>query len=147
MIGCPLQYLLLEKSVFEWDATCCVLPYCLRFLLGGRVTETLGTGTVPRHANSTPHLPGNPVANNSCPLRPYHTEYNYIVLQEMGNLIQIREGRKTFSSTQYCLYEKGRALGNGGGVNPKPVSGDRFQDEFWKKIQNQNNIHLDSNQQ
>lgn len=56
--------------------------------------RTLGTGTVPRHANSTPHLPGNPVANNSCPLRPYHTEYNYIVLLEMGNLIQIREGRK-----------------------------------------------------
>jgi hypothetical protein len=62
----------------------------------------------------------------------------------MGNLIQIREGRKTFSSTQYCLYEKGRAPG--GGVNPKPVSGDRFQDEFWKKMQNQNSIQLDSDQ-
>lgn len=91
---CPLQHQLLERSVFEWDATCCVLPYCLRFLPGARVTETLGTGTDPRHANSTPHLPGNPVANNSCPLRPYHTEYNYIVLLEMGNLIPIREGRE-----------------------------------------------------
>lgn len=122
------------------------LPYCLRFLLGASVTETLGTGAVPRHANSTPRLPGNPVANNSCPLRPYHTEYNYIVLLEMGNLILITEGRKTFSSTQCCLYEKGRAPGVGG-VNLKPVSGDRFQDEFWKKMQTQNNIQCGSNQQ
>lgn len=53
-IGYPLQYQLLEKSVFEWDATCCVLPYCLRFLLGARVTETLGTGncSVPRKFHS-----------------------------------------------------------------------------------------------
>lgn len=63
------------------------------------------TGAAPGHANSAPHLPGSPVANNSCPLRPYHTEYNHIVQLEMGNLIQItEEGTKTFSPTQCCLF-------------------------------------------
>lgn len=38
--GCPLQGQLLEESVPEWSATCCVLPSCSRFLLPACVTET-----------------------------------------------------------------------------------------------------------
>jgi hypothetical protein len=54
---------------------------------------------------------------------PYHTEYNHFVLLETGNLIQItEEGRKTFSSTQYCLSR-------GGGVGQPSAS----QTSKWGK--------------
>lgn len=86
-------------------AVFCHFACVSRWELLQRNREASDIGAAPGHANSTPHFPGSPVANNSCPQRPYHTEYNHIVQLEMGNLIQItEEGTKTFSSTQCCLF-------------------------------------------
>lgn len=97
------------------------------------VREAADTGAAPGHANSIPHLPGSPVANNSCPLRPYHTEYNHIVQLEMGNLIQItEEGTKTFSSTQCCLFFFKRERGGKAHIS-QTYSGCGFKTRLGKK--------------
>lgn len=37
--GCHLEYRLLKKGIFEQNATCCILPFCLCLLLGVCDTE------------------------------------------------------------------------------------------------------------